>query len=311
MTVIFKERYSIDEVKSFICSKVTHVILGKSEEARSKYFYEYIKTDYEGKILQIEIDVRRENILIIDEIFEGKLTNINKGYLVHDLESFIKPLLAGATVCIDISGIKYQLLFILVKILKRIGISRLFAVYTEPQDYEKAGLDEDHYSLTEDFLGIRTVPGYAGSLEKNRDFILVPILGFEGNRFQAIYDHIQPPRDRIVPIIGFPAFQPGWKAVTLSANRAVLEATGCSYEAHFIYAACPFEIYDHLMAIRSNFKTSQLVIAPLGPRPLALGCALYLLRDNNCLLIHDNPVEREYRTQGTGKCHFYHLTSLI
>lgn len=311
MKMNFKQKYLVEDVRSFICSEVTHVVIGKGADTRAKHFLGLIENEYKGKILQLDVDVRNHNHLTVDQIVDGKVRQIGTGYLVHHLEHYVRELMRGSSVCIDISGIKHQLLFFLLKVIRKVGVARLFAVYTEPQRYEKTDFDEDQYWLTEDFLGIRPAPGYAKSLAPQDHFILVSILGFEGNRFQAIFDHLQPLSNRIIPIVGFPAFKPGWKGIALAANRAVLETTGCAYELQYCNSACPFDVYERLRAIRTSFPSAQLVIAPLGPRPLTLGCAFYLLRDANCLLTYDNPVERKYRTLGVEKCHFYHVTHLL
>ncbi|MFZ2410367.1 MAG: hypothetical protein WAW23_02235, partial [Candidatus Methanoperedens sp.] len=191
--MMFEQKYSIEEVEAIILPQVSHLIMGVGRDPRAQFFFERIRDQFNGIVVRLGLDVRNSNQLQVQWIHRNVMQKTQKGFLCRHLERIVKESLQGETICLDMSGMEHQLLFFLLKVLKRVNVARLFVVYTEPDDYTKDISDEDHYTLTEEFLGIGAAKGYVQ--RKSSDSVFIPVLGFERARFQRFYEEIQPPND--------------------------------------------------------------------------------------------------------------------
>ena len=309
---MLEERFSIKEVLPFLSKELDFIFLGPGMDERCHYFVNAIKGKFRGKFVRFELDINDNALKIFEATHRKEYNLVHDGYLVRDLENYLRHLpISGKNICIEITGIQHQVLFFLTKVLlQKVKPARFFAVYTEPEIYDKS-IVNDSYQLTEEFLGLRALPGFARLTEEASKGILTAFLGFEGNRFLSIYDSVQPATGRAIPIVGFPAFAPGWKAVALAANKKELEETQAIDEICFCDASSPFAAYKVLEETHKRFYNRQLIIAPLGTRPNALGSVLYILKHPGCALIYDHPKEKKYRSIGTRKCHVYHVSRFL
>jgi len=261
-------------------------------------------------------DVRKEHCGFVDFVLgdEGARKDARPSMDITDLYGVLNSQsFEGAKVLIDFTGIEQPALFFLLKCLheqKRIG--GVFGLYTEPLRYRTIpGLaTQDEFDLTEEFISFRALPGFLRRHDPSRTSTLVVYMGFEGRRFVKVLEEVNPERGGTHAIFGLPAFQPGWQYLTLGSNQAAIEASrALLYRAE---ANNPFDAYEVAKLIAESYPTSQLVLAPIGTKPHAVGVALYAARHEDTLLIYDFPIkQRTFRTEGVGKTSVYALTELM
>lgn len=195
-----------------------------------------------------------------------------------------------------------------------LGITVL-AIYAEPLKYTKnlSGNPHGGFDLSERIQRLKSIPGFAsfdGQFEKN--FKLVVLLGFEGNRFEFVASKIEPESWQLFPIIGVPGFQPGFADHVFCENAVTIEDTRCSQNVRYAAANCPFSLISVLEEIAKEDPASLLKIAPLGTKPHALGAFLFGIRPGYRVnYIYDHPVRKIKRSEGLGKVHVFDVSKFL
>src|SRR5690606_19294701 len=84
-----------------------------------------------------------------------------------------------------------------------------YAIYSEPSEYKfhAAPFDGQIFDLSEKITGIQPLPGFARLTQYDKEFIFLPLLGFEGARLAHIIEDVQPSREHTYPVIGVPGFK--------------------------------------------------------------------------------------------------------
>lgn len=236
-------------------------------------------------------------------------------FLIPDLEKLLnKDNFRGARVCIDITTIKQGLLFLLIKLFVRdVKPSHLFAGYTEPVEYKKREISvigEEEFDLYDRVLGSsKSVPGFSKSQSQNKICLIAP-MGFDTQRLQTIYESLNP--HKLIPIVGFPSFVPGWNLTAIKMNYMVLRTSGSIDMVETCEAASPFYLYDLINeAYHRNVSNYDIYISPLGTRPHCLGAALFASNFPSVFLVYDFPVEKKFRSDNVLKTNIYYLSKYI
>jgi len=178
------------------------------------------------------------------------------------------------------------------------------AIYAEPIHYTRRN---EGFDLSERIQRLKSIPGFASfddEFEKN--FKLITLLGFEGNRFEYVVSKIEPEAWQLFPIIGVPGFQPGFADHVFCQNSVTIEEGRCAQNVRYAAANCPFSLISTLEDIADEDSESLLKIAPLGTKPHALGAFLFGYRSKHRVkYIYDYPVRKMKRSIGLGKVHVY------
>ena len=239
--------------------------------------------------------------------------------IVTSLRGQIRTIgLAAKNVLIDITGVSQPALFYLLKLLyEDINPRRLFLAYTEPLRYRERTLPstDDMFDLTERLGKIKALPGFVTNTARGKSTAIALLIGFEGKRFNAVCEELEMDSDQVRVILGFPAFRPGWEYLAFGGNQSALEAF--QGERYLWHAAAndPFEAYNILGDIL-DFDRNQgndLVIAPIGTKPHAMGAALFAIHHpKDTRLVYDFPVKaRHFRTEGVGTPWICNVTDLL
>jgi hypothetical protein len=188
-------------------------------------------------------------------------------------------------------------------------------LYAEPEHYtpsEKLVESGGWSELSESRAGVSPLPTFANLSATSPDqFLLVPLLGFEGARFRYVYEQIQPLGGRIVPVIGVPGFRLEYPFYAYHGNKAVLSETQSWRRIRYVPADCPYSLLQELSTLSGQYPDDRLVIAPIGTKPHALGAVLFaLLNPDRVELVYDHPKKKKGRTSGTGKLLSYDITIL-
>jgi hypothetical protein len=215
---------------------------------------------------------------------------------------------------LDFTGLEHQIWAPLLKSGLSVGI-QLFAVYLEPATYRFSPLPKegDIFDLSERIKGLAPLPGFAslGEAREEEEVTFIALLGFEGVRFKYCLEQVQPPRNRIVPVVGVPGFQPEYPFYTYDGNRPVLDETGAWKNVRFARANCPFSLFYLLEDIAAAHPLDVIKIAIIGTKPHALGAVLFsMLSPRSVELIYDHPIRKSSRTEGKGRVLLYQISAM-
>jgi hypothetical protein len=115
--------------------------------------------------------------------------------------------LSHRKIYLDITALEHQVWAALLKSALAAGL-RTFVLYSEPGAYtfSRSPREGDIFDLSERITGLAPLPGFASLSEARQEdeVTFVALLGFEGIRLKYCVEQVQPPRNRIVPIIGVP-----------------------------------------------------------------------------------------------------------
>jgi hypothetical protein len=208
---------------------------------------------------------------------------------------------------VDITGLSHHVWAPLLKAI--IGTrSQVKVVYVEPSGYRFSvrPTEGDIFDLSEKINGISPLPGFTVLEDNEDDVCFVPLLGFEGPRFAYVLEQVQPPGERIFPVIGIPGFRIQYPFYTYEGNRPALKDTQSWKEVRFAAANCPFSLIYLLRDIADEQPNATIKIAPIGTKPHALGAVLFTLQSNRRVeIVYDHPVRKKERTEGTDRLLVY------
>ena len=216
---------------------------------------------------------------------------------------------------VDITGLGHHVWASLLRAIVR-DARPVSAVYVEPERYRYSSNPTEGrlFDLTDKFTEISSFPGFTRleSTDDESKTCFVPLLGFEGNRLAHAIEKIDPPVEKIFPVVGAPGFRADFPFNTYIGNRGSLSRNGLWKRVRFAIANSPTSAMERLRAIEREYPDHLLKIAPLGTRPHALGAVLFALNGGPKVeLVYDNPTPATQRSDGTGNILVYDVTSMV
>lgn len=302
---LFTEVYN--PANSFKLNSTEIVIRGQKKEERHNW------TDSLPSAQVIDIEVINEaqfsvkaSSSLINCYFRSKKD-------VYDLIRLISP--SNQCLILDLTSLPHSVWALLLRAGLNAGVA-LKACYAEPLDYQQhvtPPMEGEIFDLSDKIEGVRPLPGFASFHDEiEEDFILIPLLGFEGTRFAYIIETTQPKGGHIIPILGIPGFQPEFIFHTYLGNKLPLTRTSCQFKVRFAPANCPFSVAYLLDTIADYHSRSLLKIALIGTKPHALGAFLFERRAKRQVeFIYDHPVRKENRTTGLSKLLIYNISAFL
>lgn len=189
----------------------------------------------------------------------------------------------------------------------------LYIVYTEPAEYKlsefrKMGVNKD---LSERVEGISPLPGLISLIPDDTPRLFVAMLGFEGGRFSALIQDYNPVKEKITPVVGVPGYRMDYPYVSYWGNHIQMTQTGCWQNVKFAEANSIVDAYMLLKQISWDSRDQEMVVAPIGTKPHAIGAILYAIKHPRKVeLLYDNPIRSIHRTHGIGKVLACNVTKL-
>lgn len=186
-------------------------------------------------------------------------------------------------------------------------------VYAEPNTYRvkefrKMGIHQD---LCETVNGIAPLPGLTNLLPHRESPLFVVLLGFEGGRFSQIIQDQNPDRDKITPILGVLGYRINYPYISLWGNRNQIKNTGSWQNLKYAEANSIVDIYSILKRLSYDYRNPEMVVAPIGTKPHAIGAILYSIKHPDKVeIVYDNPKRKVHRTDGIGKVLMCNITKL-
>lgn len=187
--------------------------------------------------------------------------------------------------------------------------------YTEPAEYTRSTnpLRGLRFNLSKRTTGLAPLPGFVRLFPSGAaEAILVPMLGFEGDRLQRVLEETDFDLRLTFPILGLPGFRPEYPFLSLDGNARSLERAALHRNIRFARANCPFEAYLAVADLRRQEEASHITLAPIGTKPHALGALLYALRNPaETTIVYDHPVRSERRTSGAASLCVYRVSDFL
>lgn len=206
---------------------------------------------------------------------------------------------AKSRLAVDISCFTRPYFFSLLKYLQdHCGLPTVDVFYTEPMSYVlPKGLIRS-YRASLGPLFVMEVPGFPGFTTGKKKNILVFTLGFDGDLSVFISEEVTP--DSVVIVNGFPAYSPKFKDISLINNERLLNASDAKESISYCRASNPYDLFNFLVALRKKNPDAFFNVAPLGPKPMALGACMFALADNSIRVVY--PMPEKYANVSTDNC---------
>lgn len=215
---------------------------------------------------------------------------------------------------LDITGLSHHVWAPLLKSGLQV-LDRLDVVYVEPGHYSfnLRPTEGQIFDLSDRIDGIRPLPGFASIRHSAIDeFILVPLLGFEGMRLAYVIEQLQPSSHNIVPVVGVPGFRAEYPFYAFEGNRRSLTESEAWKRVTFATANCPFDLFNVLASLAEYYNGKLMKLAIIGTKPHALGAVLYkLANDLSVELIYDHPIRKSGRTAESDRVLEYPVSRLF
>jgi hypothetical protein len=209
-------------------------------------------------------------------------------------------------ICIDITGIDAPYLFHLLKVIKaKKMISKIDLIYTAPETYKK---NTAGYVFSKGIREVKQLPAYTGRTKANGMKILLIMMGFEGYRSNEVLSSIDP--ERTIALNGFPSYSLEFKDTSILENKDLLNSPSCKNNVSLASAHDPFETLQILSNLPQSYKKHNMIIAPIGTKPMSLGACLYCLNDESARVVFPYPnsyITKNLPAEKIGKTWIYQL----
>jgi hypothetical protein len=226
---------------------------------------------------------------------------------VDDIEKYLSKY-SNSTFLLDATTLGFVEILILSKNLKSAGLSFL---YLEPKEYRKQStesvLESRNFELSNEIIGFQAIPGHSALLTELIDHKVIFILGFESSRIEkAFEDNQMINKKNCALIFGFPAFKPGWEMDSFANHIKIISEHNLRGDIKFGAATDPLATYSIIKKISdSEQDETQLFVSPLGTKPMAIGCALFLSENPKAAVLYDHPIRKVGRSSLTEAWHLY------
>ncbi len=258
-----------------------------------------------------------QKVLVTDEgpdLFHYQTSNGHTGVVdLHSFDSLTEFLdHLGSEVWVDITGLGHNTWAPLVRTSIQIG-HPVTVIYAQPSEYARTG---EFYDLSERVEGIRPLPGFVHLGLAEEPAVFLPLLGFEGSRFEYMVDRSDVDLQDTHPIVGAPGFFLEYVGEVYAENRLLFEQNaGLHRRVAYAKANCPFDLYWLLGEFQEMAGGGVLKIAMIGTKPHALGAVIYAtMHPESVELLYDHPIKSKGRTTGASKFCVYdvraHLASI-
>lgn len=240
--------------------------------------------------------------------------NIN-GEIIQkdDLDDYFEKL-AWDSVIIDATTIGFVELLLITKFV--INKSKNFEImYLQPKQYKKKDNStitrNREFDITSENPGYQAIPGFSKLLNNDDDNHFVFFTGYETIRLdRAFEDYQMITSDNCNIVFGLPAYKAGWENDAFANNVSILSNRRIDGDIKYCGANNPLSSYNLLEEIRKSLEiNTNLVIAPIGPKPLGIGAALFLSTASGVSLLYDHPVSKTDRTGEISKWIFYSVVN--
>jgi hypothetical protein len=295
-----------------IPERVAYLYRAQAEEDRGYLGEEWITERTRAGVRFLEVLQESDERVQIHDATRDTLIDDS----LFDAAELIDHLAAEAisAVWLDITALAYGTWAAIVRATIAAEIT-ITVAYTEPAEYTQSTnpLRGLRFNLSKRTTGLAPLPGFVRLFPPETGVpILVPMLGFEGDRLQRVLEETDFDLRMTFPIVGVPGFRPEYPFLSLDGNARSLDRPPLHRNIRFARANCPFEAYLAVDQLRSQEEATHVTLAPIGTKPHALGALLQALRHpSDTTIVYDHPVRSERRTSGTSSLCVYRVTEFL
>lgn len=284
----------------------------QAEEDRGYLGVDWIESMTASGVRFYEVTYENDEEITVHDASSDAIVRLS----LFDPESFLDHIASEGSEClwIDITALAFGSWASLIRSAIDRGVPVTVA-YAEPAEYTSSpnpmrGLQ---FNLSKRTTGLAPIPGFARLWASGiEESILVPLLGFEGDRLQRVLEETDFDVRRTFPIIGVPGFRPEYPFISLDANSRSLNRSPLHRNIRLARANCPFEAFLAIENLRVEEQASHVTLAPIGTKPHALGALLQALRHpEGSTIVYDHPVRSERRTIGAANLCVYGVSDFI
>lgn len=275
-------------------------------ETRSKFCASSLQANnLNTTFVELEIDDQDQMI----DVTKGQRVSLSSS---NEIGEYLKQY-TPTVIYIEVTGMSCRLVAPMMS-YSILNDMQVYIVYSEPQQYllnefKKEGIHED---LSEACRGVYPLPGFVKVLPHREDPLFVAMLGFEGGRLTYLITTQQPTAERIRPVIGMPGYRIDYPFESYWGNRNSLRTTKAWERVEYAEANSIVDSYMTLKKISADNRNPEMVIAPIGTKPHAIGAILYAIKNPRKVeLLYDNPKRSLSRTDGVGRILCCDVTKLF
>jgi hypothetical protein len=289
-----------------LLKNLDYFFLASGSDSRA---YEILKkcNSLSNATILFHFNERVEDIQETDALYDYRNFNVNNlqeiSCEIKNPEScydeFIKiNIPANSIIGIDISCFTKPYFYYIIKLLKeRFSVSNIYIFYTEPKSYIFPEGLFNSFHTSSGPISVHEMFGYTGQERRNSKRKLIILLGFDGDLSKEINEDVSP-HDTVI-VNGFPSYTPKCKDVSLIANEKLVNDKQ-NIKIEYTRANNPFETYNLLQSIKKKDANAFINIAPLGPKPMALGACLFALHNPEVRIVY--PLPENYEKKYTNQC---------
>lgn len=249
----------------------------------------------------------KESVSISYDSKTMKLANISE----------IENLQAGIKLLIDTTTVGFvELLILLDKIKSKIKSFDL--LYLEPENYtnqDKTDLISRYFNrkfdLSDEINGFYGIPPFAPLSTDHFKSEFYFFVGYEGERLQRVIDDQEIRAEDSTIVFGVPAFSAGWEMNAIANAVNVMDLHNFNAEILYCGAENPLSVYNLLKEAYQgleNHDDFQLIIVPIGTKPMGIGVALFATEHEKVRILYDHPVRKKGRSKEIANWHLYSIS---
>ena len=292
---------------SKIADEASYMILGPQHDVRDSVIQKY---NTHAQIIVMDFNPVNNEMKI--ELSNSTQPIISNQDPVSATRELVNKLTDNSLIIIDITSLSVQAIFILLLELKNVASSlKLFATYVTPKAYNVGAKTSSipNYILSQKVSTIKAIPGFTREYDQDKAVLFVT-LGFEGGRFSQIQQYFENDNN-IRPILPLPSYHAGWHDIALKGNIDIIHETHSTAVLERFPAIDPFRLFAYLQQWHDDNPNRNMVVAPIGTKPHALGVALLTVTNSDVVVVFDHPIPKPNRSLNVDKIWCYCLTGLI
>jgi len=221
----------------------------------------------------------------------------------------------ASRVLLDATSLDFVEMLLLCKAyLQNPGVEVGF-VYAEPHNYVPSSSRADataDFAFSEASRGTHSVPGFAPELRDDSKGWMFVCVGYESYRLHRILEEDDGAFIRSTTLVfGIPPYKTNWELHALLPHLSLLSDQP-GFDIAFAGANNPRATYLELRKTAeavAGMTQGQLLVAPLGSKPSAIGVVLFSCLRNDIRLKYDFPIRTAGGTVGVGNIYRYLVAS--
>jgi hypothetical protein len=246
-----------------------------------------------------------------EEVLPFEMGGSEADVIIGAFEALLKGIVAGESICIDVTGMMRPHILFLLYYLKNVGVVNFDMMYTEPLHYRRK---EETAFASEDVSEVRQVAGFEGAHPSGLgEDVLIIGVGYDHHLISNVIE--SKASARIIQLHSLPSLSADMYQESLLRLERVSSSFAPAIDGHQIYCSAndPFIVAavlsENVDRLQKSGKVSNLYLSPLATKPQAIGFGLFYLKNDNAMPMsmifpYASRYERE-TSKGVGRTWIY------